>query len=329
METELPVTYYATARLVGSQVHGDIVVSSKKQHAAYKHRVEDDIDSNMRFQKTRLCLFNQRGACVKGEGCSYAHCAMELKSAPNLLKTRLCQDWLNGRCVAGDCKFAHGRQELRFTHDYYKTRLCHFWQQGGCTKGDQCRHAHGPAELRPMPCEGIANAVPCAPIINVETCRDSVDHTTTDNTSVVSNVQFEESEAETEDLSEDDLVPKPDRFKDLGTMSNYDKAMVVDEALQLADAARQLALYSSDLLQGVNGKTHRPRHSLRDPRPALDTLKRLNPPTPKSADFARRLEPHSMYAAPAPRSDVDIDDIDALATALNRLIVSGGQKQSA
>lgn len=325
IETALPMSYYATARLVGSQVHDDIMITKRKPHSGHKQpRTEDDLDSNLRFQKTRLCLFNQRGACVKGDACSYAHCTTELKNAPNLLKTRLCQDWLNGRCVAGECKFAHGRQELRFTHDYYKTRLCHFWQQGGCTKGEECRHAHGGEELRPMPAEHVQGP----PIIHVENCRDSMDHTTTDNTSVVSNIQFPDSEAETEDFSEDDLVPRPDRFSNFGAMSNHDKAMVVDEALQLADAARQLALYSSEMLQGVKAKSHRPRHSLKEhPRKSLLLGPRLLPPTPKSADFpCTRADPVSMYGA-TPRSDVDIHDIDALASALNCLIVSGGQKE--
>lgn len=111
----------------------------------------DSEDCNGRFYKTRLCLFFQKGACIKGTSCSYAHSDRELRPAPDLIKTRLCQDWINGSCNSRCCKFAHGRHELRFTHDYYKTKICHFWQQGGCTKGSLCRHAHGAEELRPPP----------------------------------------------------------------------------------------------------------------------------------------------------------------------------------
>eukprot|EP01053_Blabericola_migrator_P001222 Blabericola_migrator_1__1221@NODE_1312_length_4838_cov_670_052190_g578_i1_p1_GENE_NODE_1312_length_4838_cov_670_052190_g578_i1NODE_1312_length_4838_cov_670_052190_g578_i1_p1_ORF_typecomplete_len423_score72_56zfCCCH/PF00642_24/3_8e06zfCCCH/PF00642_24/0_015zfCCCH/PF00642_24/1_6e06zfCCCH_3/PF15663_5/1_8e10zfCCCH_3/PF15663_5/0_0054Torus/PF16131_5/0_00057Torus/PF16131_5/1_8e02Torus/PF16131_5/0_0083zfCCCH_4/PF18044_1/1_1e04zfCCCH_4/PF18044_1/0_79zfCCCH_4/PF18044_1/1_5e02zfCCCH_4/PF18044_1/0_0074zf_CCC len=111
----------------------------------------DEQCRNGRFFKTRLCLFFQKGACIKGLGCSYAHSEAELRPAPDLIKTRLCQDWINGSCTSRSCKFAHGRHELRFTHDYYKTKICHFWQQGGCTKGSLCRHAHGVEELRPAP----------------------------------------------------------------------------------------------------------------------------------------------------------------------------------
>eukprot|EP01055_Gregarina_sp_Pseudo9_P005738 Gregarina_sp_Pseudo_9__5737@NODE_838_length_2145_cov_89_155271_g786_i0_p1_GENE_NODE_838_length_2145_cov_89_155271_g786_i0NODE_838_length_2145_cov_89_155271_g786_i0_p1_ORF_typecomplete_len319_score37_14zfCCCH/PF00642_24/1_8e03zfCCCH/PF00642_24/9_8e08zfCCCH/PF00642_24/0_0083zfCCCH/PF00642_24/3_4e06zfCCCH_3/PF15663_5/7_1e11zfCCCH_3/PF15663_5/0_0096Torus/PF16131_5/4_3e05Torus/PF16131_5/1_1e02Torus/PF16131_5/0_025zf_CCCH_4/PF18345_1/4_8e03zf_CCCH_4/PF18345_1/0_00024zf_CCCH_4/PF18345_1/1_3e02zf_CCCH_4 len=115
-------------------------------------------ECNGRFYKTRLCLFFQKGACIKGTACSYAHSDEELRPAPDLIKTRLCQDWINGACNSRSCKFAHGRHELRFTHDYYKTKICHFWQQGGCTKGALCRHAHGAEELRPSPGTGDVDA---------------------------------------------------------------------------------------------------------------------------------------------------------------------------
>ncbi|EZG48582.1 putative zinc finger protein [Gregarina niphandrodes] len=149
--SDVSSTYYTTARLVGERCTDDII---------NKSRASSDTSDSNRFINTRMCVFHQRGACTKGANCTYAHMVGmcvdtkdELKRAPNLLKTRLCQDWLNGSCTTTDCKFAHGRQELRFTHDYYKTKLCHFWQQGGCTKGDLCRHAHGESELRPAPDE--------------------------------------------------------------------------------------------------------------------------------------------------------------------------------
>eukprot|EP01056_Protomagalhaensia_sp_Gyna25_P005910 Protomagalhaensia_sp_Gyna_25__5909@NODE_89_length_5350_cov_55_762003_g69_i0_p2_GENE_NODE_89_length_5350_cov_55_762003_g69_i0NODE_89_length_5350_cov_55_762003_g69_i0_p2_ORF_typecomplete_len330_score24_15zfCCCH/PF00642_24/4_5e08zfCCCH/PF00642_24/0_012zfCCCH/PF00642_24/7_4e05zfCCCH_3/PF15663_5/2_9e11zfCCCH_3/PF15663_5/0_012Torus/PF16131_5/3_2e05Torus/PF16131_5/1_4e02Torus/PF16131_5/0_32zf_CCCH_4/PF18345_1/0_0002zf_CCCH_4/PF18345_1/11zf_CCCH_4/PF18345_1/1_4e02zf_CCCH_4/PF18345_1/12zfCCCH_4/PF18044_1 len=119
----------------------------------------DEQSCNGRFYKTRLCLFFQKGACIKGTSCSYAHSEQELRPAPDLIKTRLCQDWINGSCTSRSCKFAHGRHELRFTHDYYKTKICHFWQQSGCTKGALCRHAHGAEELRPPPTTTAGSSV--------------------------------------------------------------------------------------------------------------------------------------------------------------------------
>lgn len=113
-----------------------------------------DSGEGSRFFKTRRCLFHRKGVCVKGDRCTYAHDDLELHPTPDLVKTRLCQDWLNNKCETPNCRFAHGRHELRFTHDFFKTRICHFWQQGGCTKGALCRHAHGQHEIRSLPIKG-------------------------------------------------------------------------------------------------------------------------------------------------------------------------------
>eukprot|EP01054_Gregarina_sp_Poly1_P005979 Gregarina_sp_Poly_1__5978@NODE_314_length_9596_cov_167_192570_g269_i0_p4_GENE_NODE_314_length_9596_cov_167_192570_g269_i0NODE_314_length_9596_cov_167_192570_g269_i0_p4_ORF_typecomplete_len369_score51_94zfCCCH/PF00642_24/8_3e06zfCCCH/PF00642_24/0_0067zfCCCH/PF00642_24/4e06zfCCCH_3/PF15663_5/1_1e10zfCCCH_3/PF15663_5/0_002Torus/PF16131_5/7_4e08Torus/PF16131_5/1_7e02Torus/PF16131_5/0_023zf_CCCH_4/PF18345_1/0_00035zf_CCCH_4/PF18345_1/35zf_CCCH_4/PF18345_1/1_6e02zf_CCCH_4/PF18345_1/0_087zfCCCH_4/PF180 len=143
-----------------SHWHQSSALSAASPSRRFQRRLSPQADSgdsadeqscNGRFYKTRFCLFFQKGACIKGASCSYAHNQQELRPAPDLIKTRLCQDWINGSCNSRSCKFAHGRHELRFTHDYYKTKICHFWQQGGCTKGALCRHAHGAEELRPSP----------------------------------------------------------------------------------------------------------------------------------------------------------------------------------
>lgn len=110
-----------------------------------------------RFSKTRLCSFFLRGVCAKGRNCGFAHFRGELKAPPDLIKTRLCQDWINGICLSRTCNYAHGRKELRFTQDFYKTKLCQFWSQGGCSKAEFCRHAHGVHELRPAPPEPRLN----------------------------------------------------------------------------------------------------------------------------------------------------------------------------
>jgi hypothetical protein len=38
---------------------------------------------------------------------------MELNSLPDLLKTKLCYNFLRGRCVRNPCNYAHGSNELR------------------------------------------------------------------------------------------------------------------------------------------------------------------------------------------------------------------------
>lgn len=143
----------------------------------------------LQFRKTRMCPFFIKGFCRLGSGCSYArelasiytstsltcfiNCLddkVELKGAPDLYKTKLCNEWQKGNCKDSTCRcvfkietsfcpsflplsfrFAHGRQELRSTNVshvwllihlncfmqlLYKTRLCHFWATGFCNKGN-------------------------------------------------------------------------------------------------------------------------------------------------------------------------------------------------
>ncbi len=101
------------------------------------------------FVKTRLCVYHQRGRCVHGTDCEYAHEAYEIRDTPDLRKTTLCELYEKGKCGRGECRFAHGLEELRGTDEIYKTSLCRFWLNGNCSMGDKCRHAHGVDELRP------------------------------------------------------------------------------------------------------------------------------------------------------------------------------------
>jgi len=68
------------------------------------------------FRKTELCRFYQSG-CVKGSNCCFAHGESELRIAPDLTKTSLCQDWLDRRCPlpAEACQFAHGWSDIHTT----------------------------------------------------------------------------------------------------------------------------------------------------------------------------------------------------------------------
>lgn len=100
--------------------------------------------------KTQLCpfLFGENKHCAKGNKCGYAHSNEELRSRPDLRKTKLCSAYMKGQCTDRDCKYAHGRHELRWTHQYYKTSPCKYWACGTCYAGDNCRHAHGEGEIR-------------------------------------------------------------------------------------------------------------------------------------------------------------------------------------
>jgi len=68
------------------------------------------------FYKTEMCRY-YRGGCVKGSSCSYAHGEEELRVAPELAKTSLCQAWMKHSCPLSskDCQFAHGWAEMRAT----------------------------------------------------------------------------------------------------------------------------------------------------------------------------------------------------------------------
>jgi len=69
------------------------------------------------FAKTELCSFYQRGKCLRGTTCNFAHEIDEQRSRPDLTKTCICENWLKGSCPlqAVQCKFAHGYDDLRST----------------------------------------------------------------------------------------------------------------------------------------------------------------------------------------------------------------------
>lgn len=100
------------------------------------------------LRKTKICVYHLKGACQYGANCAFAHSCTELQSTPDLRKTRLCQAYEQGACSNPDCSFAHGEEELRSTNLFYKKTLCIWNQKGKCRNGEQCRFAHGTAELR-------------------------------------------------------------------------------------------------------------------------------------------------------------------------------------
>jgi len=66
------------------------------------------------FYKTEKCRYYPSG-CTKGSSCPFAHGEEELRPAPDLTKTSLCQAWVDHSCplTAEECPFAHGWSEKR------------------------------------------------------------------------------------------------------------------------------------------------------------------------------------------------------------------------
>jgi len=115
----------------------------KEARSARAHAV---LPSQM--QKTKLCDFHKEGRCKYGTDCAFAHDESELRSMPDLRKTRVCRAFTQGNCNDTNCKFAHGSDELRATDLCYKMALCTWFEKGNCMSGNRCRFAHGSEELR-------------------------------------------------------------------------------------------------------------------------------------------------------------------------------------
>ncbi|CAK8996181.1 unnamed protein product [Durusdinium trenchii] len=64
---------------------------------------------------TKICRHWRSGSCFRGSSCDFAHSDLELREAPNLVKTQLCFRFNSkGRCNKGSfCRFAHGLDELQ------------------------------------------------------------------------------------------------------------------------------------------------------------------------------------------------------------------------
>lgn len=101
-----------------------------------------------KLKKTSMCSFFQNGHCKYGSRCDFAHLEHELQRGPDLRRTRLCQAFKMGHCSTQDCKFAHSLDELRSNGFSFKTSLCVWHAKGKCSSGQNCRFAHGHAELR-------------------------------------------------------------------------------------------------------------------------------------------------------------------------------------
>lgn len=116
-----------------------------------------------RFLKTRICSFNLRGKCTRGQACKFAHDFDEMATLPDLRCTRICKSILiSGMCSDGDaCSFAHSREELRQNEEAYapktlmpklrKVDMCKFFVRGRCIGGKTCNFAHDENELQDRP----------------------------------------------------------------------------------------------------------------------------------------------------------------------------------
>lgn len=101
------------------------------------------------FFKTKLCVFWEKGRCVRGSLCKYAHGHQELQAMPDLTNTAMCRMMAEtGRCNRPNCLYAHSHESLRATDNFYKTTMCSFFRYGRCRLGTLCRHAHSETELR-------------------------------------------------------------------------------------------------------------------------------------------------------------------------------------
>ena len=130
------------------------------------------------FNKTRMCVYFQRGRCLHGDDCQYAHKPTEVRVQPDLRKTTLCEAHAVGECKleAHECRYAHGLRDLRATQEVFKTAMCRFWLAGKCSLGRGCRHAHGPEEMRvltpelPLTAACSAANTPSPPPAETEEC---------------------------------------------------------------------------------------------------------------------------------------------------------------
>lgn len=65
-------------------------------------------------RKTVLCRFFQKGACKRGSACIFAHDEQDMRTKPDLQRTKPCPTVANGqRCEDTNCPFAHFAGELR------------------------------------------------------------------------------------------------------------------------------------------------------------------------------------------------------------------------
>ncbi|CRG93942.1 zinc finger protein, putative [Plasmodium gallinaceum] len=103
------------------------------------------------FWKTKLCPLHMENRCKEGNNCDYAHSIEDLRSIPDLKRTKLCYKLLKGeKCFNKKCNYAHNQDELKSAQNLfaYKSSMCKFVANNTCLNGSTCRFAHSIDELR-------------------------------------------------------------------------------------------------------------------------------------------------------------------------------------
>ncbi|SBT37212.1 hypothetical protein, conserved [Plasmodium ovale wallikeri] len=103
------------------------------------------------FWKTKLCPLHMENRCKEGNNCDYAHSIEDLRSIPDLKRTKLCYKLLKGeKCFNKKCNYAHNQDELKSAQNLfaYKSSMCKFVANKTCLNGSTCRFAHSIDELR-------------------------------------------------------------------------------------------------------------------------------------------------------------------------------------
>ncbi|KJP87273.1 hypothetical protein AK88_03070 [Plasmodium fragile] len=103
------------------------------------------------FWKTKLCPLHMENRCKEGSNCDYAHSIEDLRSIPDLKRTKLCYKLLKGeKCFNKKCNYAHNQEELKSAQNLfaYKSSMCKFVANKTCLNGSTCRFAHSIDELR-------------------------------------------------------------------------------------------------------------------------------------------------------------------------------------
>ncbi|CRH00774.1 zinc finger protein, putative [Plasmodium relictum] len=103
------------------------------------------------FWKTKLCPLHMENRCKEGNNCDYAHSIEDLRSIPDLKRTKLCYKLLKGeKCFNKKCNYAHNQDELKSAQNLfaYKSSMCKFVANNACLNGSTCRFAHSIDELR-------------------------------------------------------------------------------------------------------------------------------------------------------------------------------------
>ena len=94
--------------------------------------------------KTKVCRHFMSGRCKYGQGCTFAHSAVELQTRPDFRRTKLCSK-IN--CQDGSCGYAHSAEDIR---DAICDVICPLWLAGNCGKGQGCPLSHNATHIEEL-----------------------------------------------------------------------------------------------------------------------------------------------------------------------------------